>query len=207
MLWSYTDRLAAALDLRLPARTRSGGGRPATAAPVLRPRTAAASPTSSGALADAGAGGLVSSGSVFRDREWDHGRRVPAAAPRRGCDACSTRPMHAATGPACSGGRVEVGWHGNGRGGGADGSPECEPGRGDLPAPLDARGLAQVLRAVKAVESYLCCTGRVLHFPEAVCDNVDGDDSGAGLACISPTCARRRRSCAISEECREVLHA
>lgn len=182
VLWSYVDRLAAALDISsLHPRGTPGPPRPITAAATVsaRPGTGASTPARGGGATHGLAGRLVVSSEVSRDPAWEGGRRVPAPRPRLGCGACRTRPPSGATHDSaapCGGGTGAAA--GGSRGAGP---PRPSPdARGSLPAPLDARGLGQVLRSVRAVESYLVCTRRMLHCPGPPVggDAVD-DESGA----------------------------
>lgn len=193
VLWSYADRLAAALDLRTPAsRDPSSPVKPflAGGVPNARPQSAAAatgshrraghSPRAWGSL-------LVTSGDVSRDSAWHMGRRVATGTASCGRDgsARALRVSHVQR-------SVDLDAHRDV--GGGEGMRGVAHARGAggraaaMPGPLDARSLGRVLRSINAVESYLCNTGSVLNLPEeALRDAASDAPDDAGAANVFTT--------------------
>lgn len=161
VLWEYVDRLVAAWDLRTAAhdpsvaagwdRAPGASGRPR--APPARPQPACSTGGRAHPLGHAFAGDLVVSGGLSRDSGWQGGRRVAVPAPHRGCAACAGMCAAEDRRP---------------RGGPSAGRAQHDSGA--VGGPLDARGLARVLSAVNAVESYLHCTDRIHNLPEAAAE-------------------------------------
>eukprot|EP00892_Ulva_mutabilis_P012301 jgi/Ulvmu1/9443/UM052_0007.1 len=185
VLWEYVNKLAAAWDTaarrRSPARAArwaapgvasTGGTSPAS--PAARPQTAgytrpAASTVSASGALHACAAELVVSSGASRDSGWEGGRRVTVASARRGCSACATPAAchtHDAAAPQ-RGGRALAS---------AERAASDASAAGALAGPLDARGLAKVLRAVRATESYLHCTGRLQNLPDAAAEDAEGPE-------------------------------